>query len=654
MAHYPHLFSPIKIGNVTWKNRIGSAPAGPAPQTSGFYTEENFAYYEIRAKGGAAVVTRGETLIGHRTDSAHGNLCNLADTTFMATHLQFADIMHQHNALANIEIVHSGARAHPQYTNGEIWGPSYEAVGVYGVPVLEMTEDMMEEVADAFANAAAVVQYAGFDMVMLHAGHGWLLSQFLSPVYNRRKDKYGGSIENRARFPMMVIERMRKRVGPDFPIEVRMSGDEFMEGGYGLDDGIEFARIIDDHVDLIHVSATSFKDINSGTRMFPSAFLPHGVNAYLAAAIKKVVKSPVATVGAMSDPAKMEAIIANGEADVIYMARQLTADPYFPNKIKQGRYDEVRPCIRCNHCISLDFVPYVPFPAGISECAVNPVYGRELRESLYVPKPLPKKVLIAGGGPGGMQAALKAAEQGHEVILCEKSDHLGGLLGRVLGDIEFKSDLRRFLDYLIRSVHKEKIDLRLNTEVNAELVAELKPDTLICAIGGSSIVPSIPGVDLPHVIQVASLYEEGVVVGEKVVVVGGGIAGAEDGLVLATQGKDVSIIEIRDEIAKDTPVLHLKALMLEFAKHPDNLHTYTNSTVTKITKEGVYYLDQEGEEHFLPADTVVLAVGMKTKQEEVDKLRALKVDNFIVIGDSKKPGKVLEAITSGYFAGKNA
>lgn len=653
--HYPHLSSPIRIGNVTFKNRIAAAPMGSEPNTSGFLSEQNLAAYELRAKGGAAVVTRGETLIGHRTDSAHGNLCNLGDVRFMPSHLQLTDVIHQHNALANIEILHCGARAHPRYTGGVIWGPSYQARGVYGVEVLEMTEDMMEEVADAFAHAAFVAKFGGFDMVMIHGAHGWLLSQFLSPAYNHRKDKYGGSMENRARFPLMVIDRVRKQVGPDFPIEYRMSGDELMEGGYGLDEALEFARMIDGKVDLIHVSACSFLDVNSGCRMFPSAFLPYAPNAYLAAAIKKVVKTPVATVGGHSDPAKMEALIADGQADIVVVGRQLLADPGFPNKVLEGRFNDVRPCTRCNHCLSLDFVPYVPFPSGISQCVVNPVIGRELRESYYKPDPPKKKVLVVGGGPGGMQAALSAAGVGHRVVLCEKSDRLGGLLASTTKNVPFKTDLRRFMEYLIRSVNEEpNIEVRLCTEVTPEMVSEFSPDTLVCCVGAEPILPGIEGIELPHVVHVTSLHDEGISLGSKIVVIGGGMAGCEDGLALAMKGKHVTILEMKDSVAKDAPVLHFKAMMLEFEKLRDNLKVLTNSTCTRITQEGVAYVDGEGREGFAPGDTVVIAAGMRTPYEKVDALRNTGIGNFIAVGDCLKPGKVLEAVHGGYFAGKNA
>ncbi|MBN1632003.1 MAG: FAD-binding protein, partial [Thermoleophilia bacterium] len=421
---FPHLFTPLKVGSLTFKNRIESAPTSLAELSAeGYLTRDNIAYYKLKAKGGAAVVTVGESIVHTPTGKSHPKQIPLDDKGVIPSLVECADAIHQYGALASIELSHGGMECDPVFLNGRNpIGPSARTVDIgfrtadaHTVEVEEMSEALMDEIAEAYAEAAATVKVAGFDMCMVHAAHGWLLAQFLSPLINRRTDKYGGTIENRARFPLMVLDRIRERVGKDFPIELRMGGSELAEGGYTIEDAVALAKLVESKVDLLHVSAGAHYFVDTMTIMHPSMFLPHGCNVYLAEAVKKAVSIPVTTVGGLSDPVQMEEIIANGRADVIAIARGLLADPEIPNKAKRGRDDEIVHCLRCFECIGGMFI------TSTTRCAVNPIIGREFEASIPVRLSEPKKVLVVGGGPAGMQAAITATERGHDVMLCEKS-----------------------------------------------------------------------------------------------------------------------------------------------------------------------------------------------------------------------------------------
>jgi NADPH-dependent 2,4-dienoyl-CoA reductase/sulfur reductase-like enzyme len=510
-----------------------------------------------------------------------------------------------------------------------------------------MGEAEIEQVVNAFGNAAEMAKLGGVQMCMIHGGHGWLLSQFLSPLNNHRKDRFGGSIENRARLVLMIIENIREKCGPNFPIEIRLSGDEFTEGGMRLEETIELAKILDGKVDLIHVSAATFHDRTAGLRMFPSMFLPRGCNVYLAEAIKKVVKTPVNTVGALNNPAHMEEILESGKADMITLGRALLADPYLPEKARKGNEEDITPCIRCNYCISVNFTPYVKYAKSVNRCVVNPIIGREYESRFVQVSARKKKVMVVGGGPGGMQAAITAADRGHEVILCEKSKRLGGTL--IYAEHEyFKEDTKKLTEVLIRRVHKRPIKLMMDTEVTPEVVREISPDVLIAAVGAEPFIPDIPGIKNKNVVVAASMYSEDTI-GKKVVVIGGGLVGCEEGLHLAHLGKEVTILEMLEKAAADAPYLHWLGLMRELE---NSVRLETRVKCTRITEMGVLAVNEKGEERFYEADTILLAVGLKSRTEMVECLRNCAPD-FVVIGDCLRPATVMEAIHMGYFSAMN-
>ncbi len=636
---YPHLCSPLKVGPLTLRNRMASAPTSLATLGPGGHPSlENIAYYELRAKGGACIVTMGDVIV-HGTGLAHPEAVLLTDPDVLPALVPLAEAIRRHGAVASIEIDHGGGKANPMFTSDHVsHGPSaIRAAGGYDVE--PMSVDFLHEIADAYGKGAAVAKLAGFQMVTLHAGHGWLIHQFLSPLTNHREDEYGGSFENRCRFMLEVIGRIRAHCGPDFPIEVRMSGTELADeqGGYTLADGVEIAKVLDGKVDLIHVS-TGGGHPSGGTVMHPSMFLPHGCNVYLAAEIKKHVSTPVATVGSLSEPDKMEQIIASGQADLVCMARALIADPYLPQKVMEGRPEDIRPCQRCYNCQGGMFV------TRNMRCAVDPVIGNELRGQIPVPLTRPRKVLIAGGGPAGMVAAVTAAKRGHDVTLCEASDSLGGAI-RYAKHVPFKKYLDDYLHYLIRQVGRAGVQVRLGARVTPDLAEALAPDVLIAAVGARPIVPKLPGMDLPHVVMGGKAHEVIGTLGQRVAIIGGGLVGTELAIHLADLGKRPVVLEMRSDYAVDSNPQHKNAIHWQ-KEHLIDFRL--NTRVTAVTPEGLEAVDQAGQPVFVPADSVVVAVGYRADETQVEALR-FTAPEFHWIGDCYRPGKVGDAVRMGYY-----
>lgn len=649
MSHYPHLFAPIRVRGAYIKNRVESAPMSPSGDVP-FYTREAFEMYNSIAKGGAGIVTLGEAGVHSLTDHAHPTMPHLDDETLLPSLIQTVDTVHKWGALASIELTHSGCRAKGAFLaeGGYVIGPSAMEANLYGDKVLEMDEDMMNTIADAYANAAYMAEFAGCDIVNIHGGHGWLISQFLSDLNNHRTDQYGGSVENKARFPLMIVDRIRQKC-PNLIIEFRLSGEEETEGGIPIEETVEFAKLLDGKVDIIHVSAATFHDTSSSARMFPTVFYPRGCNVENAAKIKAVVKhSLVAVVGGINDPDFMESVLADGKTDFVSVGRQFIADPDWPKKARTGKADEISKCIRCETCISAGFIPHVPFSSGVLRCSVNPTWGREYENTRKEEKvEQAKKILVAGGGPGGMEAAITAARRGHNVILCEKNDHLAANLDYAK-QISFKKDIVEFLKSMVIKVQRTpNLELRLNTEVTEDLIRAEKPDVIIAACGAEPTVPPIPGLNRPMVHHVTELYKKHLSVGKKVVIIGGGLAGCEEGLGLAYEGHDVTIVEMKDGLAKDAPYIHWRHLL---EKMDGTVRSYCSAQVLSVEDTGVKIADSEGRELLLEADTVLVATGMRGTLPKLDSWHDL-AEEVIFVGDCRKASKILEAMRTGYCAG---
>ena len=649
MTPYPHLFTPIKIGGQLIKNRIFSAPTGLMSYTArGHLTTENMAYYELKAKGGCGVVTLGESIVHAATGQSHDRQICLDDPHVLPSLTNTARAITRYGAVANIELSHGGKYAGLASIGGHkkerrpAYGPSHDILPS-GEEVLEMPQKLIYEILDAYGAAADVAKRAGFGMVMVHAGHGWLFNQFLSPLENHRKDEFGGSLENRARFLLMALDRVRQAVGPGFPIQIRMNGDDFTEGGLHLEDYKELARMVESRVDLFNISCGSHERQELFVRTHPSAFLDHGCNVYLAAAIKQVVSKPVSCVGALGDPEQCEEIIASGQADIVELGRALLADPFLPKKAYTGQKEDITPCLRCFVCLGESEIN------GTNRCSVNPVIGAELEEKYYVAPPLrKKKVLVVGGGPAGMEAAITAARRGHEVLLYEKTDALGGAL-KFAEAVPFKQDLYRFTQCLIRRVESSGVKVTLNQRVDRALAEKVRPDVLIIAVGAQPVIPAIPGIASDKVVSVAQAEANPDALGERVVILGGGLVGCETGIHLGMKGKQVTIVEMRDTLAADVNMFHGMALGQELNKY---VTAVTGGTGRAVTDEGLVYTDREGQEHLLPADAVLCAVGMRACTDVMEKLWNV-VDEQYVIGDCVKPAQVTQAISDAYYLAKN-
>ena len=645
MHPYAHLFQPLRLGRTVLKNRIEAAPVSVANLTpQAHFTPDNIAIFERKAKGGAAIVNMGEARIDLKTGISHLLCLALDDPEVMPSLILATDAIRRHNAIPAIEILHPGGRANPEYYDGPIWAPS-DAPGHLGKDYTALDEKTIDYIVNCFANAAEMAWLGGVEMVMIHGGHGWLLHEFLSTLNNHRTDKFGGSLENRARISLMVVDAIRRRC-PELLIEFRLSGSELVEGGLAIDDQVEFAKLLDGKVDLIHVTAGTFHYPETNQHMVPSMFHPFGVNVEFAAAIKKAVKTPVAVVGGLDEPELMEQVLAEGKADIIAVGRSIIADAQMPGKLRGGRADDVTPCIRCNHCISESFVPYVKYSSRLTRCSVNPVAGREYTEKDVCPALIPKKVLVIGGGPAGMEAAITLADRGHQVILAEKSGRLGGAI-RFAGHVSFKSKLDQLMQVLIRRVERRKITVMLNTDMTPELARSLRPDAIVCAIGADPIVPPVPGVDLEIAVSAVGMHEHMEEIGQNVVILGGGLVGCEESILLGELGKKVTVLEMKPELCRDAPFLHHEAVLLEMERL--GITARTGMRCTGILPDGVT-AEQDGKEIKLPADTVIIAAGLAPKLDEAESFRSCAPE-FWKIGDCRQARNVRLAIHEGYDAG---
>ncbi|MCD8144899.1 MAG: FAD-dependent oxidoreductase [Oscillospiraceae bacterium] len=647
---YPHIFQLLTVGNVTFKNRIFSAPSmGHMIQNNApTYPEPAMIKnYLEKAKGGVAQVECGGQQVNQPgKDPIHSNF-DIEDPTGWRNFIHFTDAIHFYDCKASYELIHFGGEG--EYTEeakkGVIYGVDDFVRASDGLHFREMPEEEMSKLADRYADLAECIKFCGFDTLLIHGGHGTLLQEFLSPRTNHRTDKYGGSIENRARFPMMVLDRIRERVGRDLLIEYRISGSECVPGGFEIDECIEFFKLIQDKIDIAHISAGVVREPRLRAITHPTGFLPPACNIYLAEAVKKCpdIHIPVLGLGAFQDPRGIDDALAAGKADIIAMARGLIADPQVVRKAAQGRPQDIVPCIKCFRCLDefKNTHQYV--------CSVNPTAGREDFTDMMIPKTWEKQnVAVIGGGPAGMVAAMEGAARGHKITLFEREATLGGQL-KDAAFMSFKYDLLKYERYLINHVQNDpNIRVLTGVEATPQMIASMGFDTVLAATGATPIVPrSIPGIDGTTVMTAGESFFSGKPVGEKVVVIGGGQVGCEVGVHYGSQGREVTILEMKDSLCPDATRTYKEELQGQVSDHCKA--AITGGTCTSITDQGVSYRDKAGEEHFIPADTVILAMGMRSLHAEAEAFRDC-APVFRAIGDCVKVRNVQKAVRAGFDA----
>ncbi len=598
--------------------------------------------------GGAAVITYSAKNMDLEAPYDPVHACeNILEPETHRFYNRFTEAIHSQDAKVSLELL--AFQHHHKLENGQIVLHSLNGDfnKMMNCETEAFTKEDLKRIAKTYGDVAEAAMKCGFDMLLIHGGHGLCMSQFYSKIMNHRTDEFSAAtLENKMRFAVMVLDEIRARVGNKLLIEFRISGEEnpAHPDGYTLEDGIEMIKYIQDKIDIAHVSTGAFYN---GTENIthPTEFLEHGCNIKYAAAVKAdpEIKIPVLTLGAFQEPELIEKTLAEGKADIVAMARGLIADADRVNKWKLGIEDEAIPCIRCFHCLDFERAPTFA-------CSVNPTIGRELFMPLLTPPEGPsKKVAIIGGGPAGMQAAITASKRGHNVTLIEKENVLGGKLN-FSRNVPFKQDLARFMDWQIHMMSKLGVEVITETEATPETIEAMNPDAVISAVGAEAILLPIPGIDGPNVISAEEAYNraaEGKALPENIVVLGGGLVGCETGLYLAEKlGKKVTIVEQLEEVGSDEMYLTRDALL-------DHLREYTNvftgATCTKITSEALEYTDNDYQTKTIPCDLVVLSAGMKSKSDEAERFRDTALF-FTPVGDCIKASNVRNATRTGYDA----
>jgi len=643
---FPKLYEPFRIKGMEVKNRWVMAPmAVLAADREGYPTRQMIDYYSERAKGGVGMIIVGAHWILRKYAFPY-RAC-IGDDSYIPKQKELVDAIHAHGCKASVQLHHLGVSAsaylalldHPE---------SYDLVSASAVPFVPtgavpraLSVAEIAEFVEAYGEAARRAKAAGYDSVEVHGAHGYLISQFLSPISNKRTDAYGGSVANRARFACEVIARVREKVGPDFPILMKVNAEDGVPYGKKLEETLQQAPMfVEAGVDALDVSM-GISGIVSPIPIID----PPSVRIRLAQAVKETVNIPVIAVGRLNDPPLAEQVIKEGMADLIAIGRALLADPAFPDKVREGRLDDIVQCLCCNNCT--ERYRGKEDARGV-RCTVNPCLLRE-SDFVFLPTETPKRVLVVGGGVGGMTTAKVLAQRGHHTSLYERTGQLGGQWN-IAAHQEFKEQYASLVERLSRELEASGATVVLNQEITPAMVAELKPDAVVLATGATPIELNVPGIDGPNVVHAYDVLEGRATPGERVVVVGGRLVGMETALSLARQGRKVSIVTLKRLGENGKPMNPNIYLKLRDCLIDADVRFFPHSAVSEIKADGVSII-KENEVLFLKADTVVMAVGARPVDVLSDSIRKI-VPEVHLIGDCVEVRKITDATNEGAEVGR--
>ena len=664
-SNFSHVFQPIRIRGIDFKNRVTLAPPSPnLASEDGLVTHEMVNWFRMFARGGVSTIYAGNCSIDLAESRDEAIQLNMNQDRGILPMTWFVDMGKQYGCHASFELNHSGENTrfenigHAPYSASSYITENEERAALRNhrdpIPSIEMTKEKIQETVEKFGMAAERMKRAGMDIVMVHGGHGNLISQFTSPLHNRRTDEYGGDTKARARFAIEVCDSIRRHCGEDFVIEYRISADEIAPEGMHFDETLELIGYLKDHIDILHVSAGLRTDFNMKylSYWFQNYMMDHCFNVHYARDIKKRYPDLlVNTVGSIMSLDYAEEIIANGWADFVAMCRPLMADPDMPRKYAENRSEDRRPCLRCNTCTKHLFVPKPIW------CAVNPISGmaNELPDGVVPKAQVKKRVAIAGGGPGGIQAMQTLLDRGHDVTLYEKTDHLGG---NVIGAAAppFKVDIQDYLKWMVHTAkqcEERGARILMNTPCTKEILDKENYDAVVIAVGGEPIVPeNIPGIHKPHVVWAPDAELGKAPAGEEIVIIGAGQVGLEAAVDYAGQGKKITVIEMIDDPAKLMDSFK-QPLMKKKEEDGLQIDILYGTALQEVKDDCIVAKDvKSGELKEIKADTILLAMGIRPNFELVDELRHSCAETSVaIVGDcNNKAGSISEAVNQAFQA----